>query len=154
MNNKIGNAENMKLVDRIILNGKVGYVNTGDENGETIGVQNVIRKVTFAGEEIVDINSGFPLTKEMEDLLGWGVNFASVRFVTADVPVDPTTVEEKIIESYYGGAKAEYYHRYTDLTGYLWTNEGFEVGGHDIPKILENYVGQYIHMEIELYKEN
>lgn len=45
----------------------------------------------------------------------------------------------------------EYYHRYSDYTGYLWTEEEFKCGGHDLLKILEGNMGKYIHIEIELY---
>lgn len=152
MKNKIGNFENMKLIDRIILNGKVGYIPTYDENFETIGIVNVIKRVTFAGEVLVDKNSGFALTKSMEDKLGWSNNYASIRFITGDTAIDPTKVDEIIIESYYGKAVAKYNHCYSDCTGYLWTEEGFIVGGHDIPQILKSHIDKYIHMEIEIYK--
>lgn len=36
-------------------------------------------------------------------------------------------------------------------TGYLWTEEEFKCGGHDLLKILEGNMGKYIHIEIELY---
>ncbi|QPK89806.1 hypothetical protein IEN91_05040 [Bacillus velezensis] len=144
--------EKMKLIDKIVLNGKVGHVFTNDNNSKTIGVLNVIKRVTFAGEELVDEGSGFPLTKEMEDKIGWCKYFASVKFVTGNEPIDPTKVDEKIIESYYGDAEAKYRHHYSDFTGYLWTDEGFKVGGHDIPNILSGYLDRFIHMEIEIYK--
>lgn len=28
--------------------------------------------------------------------------------------------------------ESEYYHQYSDLTGYLWTDERFKAGGHDL----------------------
>jgi hypothetical protein len=37
------------------------------------------------------------------------------------------------------GVETRYYHRYSDYTGYLWTEEDFIVGGHDIPGILKNF---------------
>jgi hypothetical protein len=153
MEHKIGKHENMKLVDRIVLNGIVGDVTTGDDNYATLGVKNIAKVITFNGEEIVVNNGGFALTKEMAKKIGWGDYYASIRFVTADQSIDPTKVEEIIISSYYGNVDCEYYHRYSDYTGYLWTDEEFKVGGHDLIKILSNYIGKYIHMEIEMYKE-
>ena len=50
-----------------------------------------------------------------------------------------------------GLTESEYYHRYSDYTGYLWTEEEFKCGGHDLLKILERNMGKYIHIEIELY---
>ena len=153
MNNNIGNFENMNLEDSIVLNGKVDYINTHDDGDSTIGVASLTKRVTFKGEEIVSTDNGFALTKEMEEKINWGKDtYASVRFVTGDVAIDPTKVEETIIESYYGNVESKYYHRYSDYTGYLWTEEGFIVGGHDIRKILESHLGKYIHMEIEVYR--
>lgn len=153
MNNIIGKPEDMSLVEKIILNGIISECSTNDDNGSTIGVKSVINTSTFSGENIIIEDTGFPLTKEMEDRLGWRENkFASVRFVIGSSPIDPTKVEETIIESIYGNAKGEYNHHYSDYTGYLWTDEGFKVGGHDVPKILTANKGKYIHMEIELFE--
>ena len=38
--------------------------------------------------------------------------------------------ETKIV-SMMGEVESQYYHRYSDLTGYLWTDEAFKCGGHD-----------------------
>jgi hypothetical protein len=153
MKQEIGKHEDMVLVERIILNGIVDDLDTHDDNGFSIGVADVKKIATFSGEEYVQEGRGFPLTKEMEDRLGWGSKYASVKFVTSDKPIDATKVDEFIIESYFGIASAEYYHRYSDYTGYLWTNEGFEVGGHDLYNIISSYRGQYIHLEIELFED-
>lgn len=152
MNKMIMTPENLELVDTIVLNGIVGMCRTHDENYETIGVKEIKELYTFKGKIIKTENNGFPLTKEMEDRIGWTDYFASVRMVTGNTPIDPTKVEETIIECFEGNAKGEYSHAYSDYTGYLWTDEKFVVGGHDIPKILRSHMNEYIHMEIELYK--
>lgn len=149
----IGTPENMKLVNRIILNGVVGYCDTHDDNGSTIGIKQIKKISTFNGESIEIKDNGFPLTKEMENILGWGYYYASIRFITGKIPIDPTKVEETIIESIFGNAEAEYNHVYSDYTGYLWTDENFTVGGHNIPSILISHIDEYIHMEIELYNK-
>lgn len=51
--------ERYKLEDTIILNGKVGWVNTGDDAESIIGVQNIQKIKRFSGEEIVASNGGF-----------------------------------------------------------------------------------------------
>ena len=150
---EIKKPEELQLVDTIVLNGIVGYCKTHDENYETIGVKEIKKLVTFKGEVIVTETDGFPLSKEMEERLNWRDNYASVRMVTGSTPIDPTKVEETIIECFYGDIEGHYYHRYSDYTGYLWTEEAFKVGGHDIPNILHSHMGEYIHMEIELYRE-
>lgn len=45
--------EGYKLEDTIILNGKVGWVNTGDDADSIIGIQNIQKVKRFSGEEII-----------------------------------------------------------------------------------------------------
>ena len=78
--------------------------------------------------------------------------YASIQILTGDTPIDMDHIDETKIVSMEGYVNSHYYHRYSDYTGYLWTEEGFKCGGHDIPKILESHMGEYIHMEIGLYE--
>ncbi|MNJ80064.1 hypothetical protein D3C77_783070 [compost metagenome] len=41
--------------------------------------------------------------------------------------------------------------RYSELTGYLWTDEYLKVGGHDIIEELRSYVGKWLILEIEVH---
>lgn len=152
MKEMIMTPDKVELVDTIVLNGVVGLCKTYDDNYETIGIKEIRKVITFKGEVIQTENNGFPLTKEMADRIGWLDYFASVRMVTGSSPIDPTKVEETIIECFEGDAQGQYSHAYSDYTGYLWTDEKFVVGGHDIPNILRSHMGEFIHMEIELYK--
>lgn len=150
----IGLPENVKLKETIILNGQVGYCSTGDENGQTIGVRSIQRVQRFNGNTVGIVIGGFPFTKEMEDRIGWGNGtYASIQMLTGNTPIDLNHIDETKIVSMMGLVSAKYYHRYSDYTGYLWTEEGFKCGGHDIPKILQSHIGEYIHMEIELYSD-
>jgi hypothetical protein len=47
-----------------------------------------------------------------------------------------------------GYTEVELNYRYSDITGYLWTDEKMVVGGHDIMSILENEEGSYCVMKI------
>ena len=142
----------MKLERTIILNGKIGFCRTGDENYETIGVKNVATIKKLDGTEVEQVIGEFPLTKEMEETCGWYGMYASVQMLTGDTPIDMDHIDETKVVSMMGEVESKYYHRYSDYTGYLWTEEGFKCGGHDIPKILSSHMGEYIHMEIELYR--
>lgn len=143
--------EGYKLEDTIILNGKVGWVNTGDDADSIIGIQNIQKVKRFSGEEIVVSNDGFAFSKEMESRCGWHDRYASIQMLTGDTPIDIDHIDETKIVSMEGITESEYYHRYSDYTGYLWTEEEFKCGGHDLLKILEGNMGKYIHIEIELY---
>ena len=148
---QIGIPENLKLKETIVLNGIVDMCATGDENGETIGVKTIakVKRLNGTIEEIVV--GEFPMTKEMEDRHCWVQRYASIQMLTGDTPIDIDHIDETKIVSMMGFTESKYYHRYSDYTGYLWTEEGFKCGGHDIPKILNSHIGEYIHMEIELY---
>lgn len=145
--------EGFELVDTIILNGIVGYCDTNDENDSTIGVKVVSKVRRLNGEEKETVVDSFPFTKEMEDKCSWRNNYASIQMLTGDTPIDIEHIDETKIVSMEGDVESRYYHRYSDYTGYLWTEEGFKCGGHDIPEILQSHLGKYIHMEIELYKK-
>lgn len=147
----INMKDGYKLEDTIILNGKVGWVNTGDDADSIIGIQNIQKVKRFSGEEIVVSNDGFAFSKEMESRCGWHDRYASIQMLTGDTPIDMDHIDETKIVSMEGITESEYYHRYSDYTGYLWTEEEFKCGGHDLLKILEGNMGKYIHIEIELY---
>ena len=149
---KIEMPENLKLKETIILNGIVGDCKTGDENYYTIGIK-TMQKVKRLNGTIESLVVGeFPFTKEMEDKCGWRGNYASIQMLTGSTPIDLDHIDETKIVSMMGEVSSHYYHRYSDYTGYLWTEEGFKCGGHDIPKILNSHMNEYIHMEIELYE--
>lgn len=42
-----------------------------------------------------------------------------------------------------------YYHHYSDLTGYLWTDENFVIGGHDLRQELASSIGKIVTIVIE-----
>ena len=77
---------------------------------------------------------------------------ASVRYAIASSPNWPETLDEVAadeISKLDGHTKADYYDRYSDLTGYLWTEENAIVGGHDLVHLLKFNVGKYLWMEVE-----
>ena len=150
---KIGTKEKMKLVETIILNGIIGLCDTHDENDETIGIKSIQRVKRLNGEYMDTVVDSFPFTKVMEDKCGWRNKYASIQMLTGNTPIDMNHIDETKIVSMMGEVQSEYYHCYSDYTGYLWTTEKFKCGGHDIPQILSSHMGEYIHMEIELYEE-
>ena len=152
MNNIVGKHEDMELVDTIILNGIIEMCDTHDDNCGTIGVNTYEFIKRLNGTEIKNLTSSFPFTQEMADRCQWKDRYASIYMLTGNTPIDIDNVEETKIMSMMGWVDSEYCHAYSDLTGYLWTDEEFKCGGHDIPAILKSHLGEYIHMEIELYK--
>lgn len=149
---KIGTPENLELTERIVLNGVVAECRTGDENDTTVGVKTYQKCKRLNGEIVTSVIGEFPLTKEMEDRVGWRGSYANIQMLFGKTPIDLEHIDETKIVSMMGDVTSEYYHCYSELTGYLWTTEKFICGGHDIPKILRSHMGDYVHMEIELYR--
>ena len=151
--NEIGIPENLKLKETIILNGIVGHCATHDENDSTIGIKTIKKIKRLNGQVEEQVIGEFPFTKEMEEKCEWLDSYASIQMLTGDTPIDLDHIDETKVVSMMGEVDSYYYHVYSDYTGYLWTKEGFRCGGHDIPDILESHIGEYIHMEIELYSK-
>lgn len=145
--------DKFKLVDTIVLNGKVGYCETGDIAGEVIGVYSIVKVKKLDGTYIEKRGESFPFSKEMEEKVGWLNYYANIQILTGDTLIDIDHIDETKVVSMEGVVESEYYHRYSDCTGYLWTTEEFKAGGHDILQILESHIDEYIHMEIELYEK-
>ena len=58
------NIEDFKLVDNIILNGKVEYCDTHDENSSTIGIKMYTTTKKLNGTVIETCVGQFPFSKE------------------------------------------------------------------------------------------
>lgn len=149
----IERPENLEKEEEIILNGQIGWCSTYDDAESVIGVKQLQNVKCFSGKELVVQNGEFPLSKAMEDKIGWCDYYASIQMLTGDTPIDLDHLDETKIVSMEGDVESKYYHRYSDYTGYLWTEEAFKCGGHDLVKILESHIGECIHMEITLYRK-
>ena len=65
------------------------------------------------------------------------------------------TVEEadlQTLEQVSGFLDAETNHRYSDITGYLYSTEHFKVGGHDLIPIFEDAEKSYLLLEVTVHE--
>ena len=150
---KIENIDNLILTNTIVLNGKVEYCDTHDDADSIIGIKTYSTIKRLNGESIETCTGQYPFSKNLEDICGWTNKYASIQMLTGKTPIDIDHIDETKIVSMMGDVESEYYHRYSDYTGYLWTEEKFKCGGHDLLAILESHLNEYIHIEIELYKK-
>ncbi len=67
---------------QIVLNGKIEDAETGDECGSTIGIIDEQTITTFEGSEIVTRSGSYPLSKKINDSVGWKHKYAIIRFYT------------------------------------------------------------------------
>lgn len=90
-----------------------------------------------------------PLAEILENDIDKYGCYLSVNYYITDKPVDIDELPLKLMETLYGEGDAEYRMRYSEYTGYLWTDEEINVGGHDLLNELKSNIGKWIHMEIE-----
>ena len=57
----------------------------------------------------------------------------------------------KMVMGLEGEAEAEYSHAYSEVTGYLWTDEELKIGGHDLCEELKSYEGKYLILLVEVH---
>ncbi len=91
----------------------------------------------------------------MDDMYEHG-RYLSVRYFTYDdtgkeLPIE--SIQEEFIKSLYGEGDVKYGMQYSEETGYLWTDDDINVGGHDLREELESHVGKLIHLEIDYSRE-
>ncbi len=88
-----------------------------------------------------------PLSEMLEEITGKQV---SVRYWITDEPLSKKALLEEHIKQISGCLEAKYFINYSDLTGYLWTDEDLNIGGHDLLNELSDYLGKYIYLEIDV----
>jgi hypothetical protein len=89
-----------------------------------------------------------PLAEVIEDDIDRHGRHLSVRYWTADVPRSDDDMIEGALREQDGEGEAEFRHRYSEITGYLWTDEDINVGGHDLLEELRSQAGRYCLLEI------
>ena len=88
---------------------------------------------------------GIPIVKSMDDIMDKHV---TLSYYISDIEMNEQELLENTIKSLSGSMDSEYYASYSDCTGYLWTNEKMQVGGHDLLSELQDNIGKYIYMKI------
>jgi hypothetical protein len=97
--------------------------------------------------ETVNLN-GEPIAEELEYMSG---NVVTVRYYISDKEASEEELQEDFLtNTLYGNLESEYGARYSEYTGYLWTDDELKVGGHSLLDELESYAGKYIYMIVEV----
>ena len=94
-----------------------------------------------------------PLAERVQDLMMSHGDFLSIRYWVSDKEQPLEEVQEEFLMELMGAANADYGHHYSELTGYLWTDEELMVGGHDLLKELKSHKDRFLHLEITFSQE-
>ena len=131
-----------------IFNGLITSASVGDDSG--VGISEIQKTKTFSGKTVTSTSPAFSIAdwadKNIRD------KKVTVRYAISERLIEhPDLHVQDFMEQVLGKANSAFYGNYSDLTGHLWTTERFNVGGHDIIKVLSHNYGNYIHMEIEVH---
>ena len=89
-----------------------------------------------------------PLAERIQDDIDAHGHYLSVRYWTAEKARDDRAMAEGALRELLGEGEAEFRHAYSEITGYLWTDEEITVGGHDLLAELGSQAGRYCLLEI------
>lgn len=89
-----------------------------------------------------------PLAEVVSDNMYGHGRFLSVRYWTANEPQDDDAIAEGAVRQMLGEGDVRFHQAYSEITGYLWTDEDLNVGGHDLLAELEAQAGRYCLLEI------
>lgn len=92
-----------------------------------------------------------PLADELEWMMR---KIVTVRYWVSDKEITKEEAEEAFMSELMGVTSGNGFRvRYSDLSGYLWTDEEINVGGHDLINELRSSVGKWLILEIEAHKK-
>ncbi len=92
-----------------------------------------------------------PFAEILEDDLNLLGRFVRVRYHISEEQRTLEELEENAVKVMAGAANARYQDHHSDVTGYLWTDEELNVGGHDLLQELRSYEGEYLCMVVYFY---
>jgi hypothetical protein len=93
-----------------------------------------------------------PFAEVVEGDLGEESRNVSVRYWISDAPFSKQELLENSIRILAGDTECKYFVHYSDETGYLWTDEELQIGGHDLLRELKDHEGKYLYLEIDVHK--
>lgn len=95
--------------------------------------------------ETVKLNDE-PVAEELEYLTN---HIATVKYFISDKEATEDELQvDFLTNTLYGNLESEFSARYSEYTGYLWTDDELKIGGHDLLHELKSYVGKYLFMVI------
>lgn len=92
-----------------------------------------------------------PLCEVFEDSLAR--KLVTIRYWITDTQATKEQAQESFIRKLYGETYCKFGARYSELTGYLWTDEKCQIGGHDLIKELKSYIGKWLILEVNIHEE-
>lgn len=91
-----------------------------------------------------------PLAEVLEDEIAGEI--VTARYWITDEECSRDEAQEEALKRVMGCADCLYLSRYSEITGYLWTDEEINIGGHDLLAELARAIGKWLILEIDVYE--
>lgn len=119
--------------------------------GKTLTYKGLITERCYGenDEAVYLLPSEAPLADTLEDEIA-GKTVTCRYWITAD-QCEKIEAIESFLKTLHGAADAEYGDRYSEITGYLWTDEELKIGGHDLLEELRSHVGKWLILEFDIH---
>lgn len=94
-------------------------------------------------------NQKEPLAEILQDEISDEI--VSVQYWITDQKCTRDEAQEQFLKKLYGSADVEFESHYSDITGYLWTDENICIGGHDLLSELTSNLDKWLILEIKVH---
>lgn len=84
-------------------------------------------------------------------LKGYNGKQVNCAYMFSNKPLERKDLLDSQILCAAGVAEADFYHHYSEMTGYLWTDEEGKIGGHDLLEIFRQHIGDYCYLIVSVY---
>lgn len=131
----------MKTSRKKIISGLLIHTSSGEAN-DLLGVlptsgDDAYRAVVFA--------------EHANDIISYGRKNITVRYYISDTQASIADLSDDLAKVLMGLGQSKFGAHYSEITGYLWTDEDLVVGGHDIVAELKSSIGKWLVMEINIH---
>jgi hypothetical protein len=75
----------------------------------------------------------------------------TVRYWICDKQCTKEEASQDHVQQVMGKADTDYGAAYSEVTGYLWTDEEINIGGHDLLAELKGNIGKWLVLEVEVH---
>ncbi len=104
--------------------------------------------ILYLSPNVNSYYDGEVLAEVLEELKGEPV---SVRYHITSKEMSLDEATEDYIKKLYGKVDADVGHHYSEITGYLWTDEEINIGGHDLIEELHSFIGKYLILVVDIH---
>lgn len=133
------------MTKRVVVTGKLCWI-TNYEGHESVAIL-----VSGTGDKEKD-NHVFRLSEYLPEQIPneWQYPEAKIivmSYALSNIELTDKNFADYFLQKFYGQLEADYYLKYSEITGYLWTHETLEINHHNLLSIFEEHVGENLYVE-------